>query len=75
MYKERVEPVLVLLLDSYSEDKKISICDSGSFSSSTYTITDYLSTSYCPKEKICDVVLRKMFYSKQFLKNDCCSSA
>ena len=48
MYNGRVEPVLVSLSDSYSEDKEISVCDSGLSSSSTYTITDYLSTDYCP---------------------------
>jgi len=63
VYKGRVEPVLVLLSDSYSEDEEISVCDSGLSSSSTYTITDYLSTDYCPKEKVFDVVLRKTFYS------------
>jgi len=61
--------MLVSLLDSYSEDEEIS----GPSSSSAYTITDYLSTGYCPKEKINDFVLRRTFYSKQDLKNSCCS--
>ena len=51
VYKRRAEPVLVSLSDSYSEDKEISVCDSGPSSSPTYTITDYLSTGYCPKKK------------------------
>jgi len=50
MYNGRVEPVLVLLSDLYSEDEEISVCDSRLSSSSAYTITDYLSTGYCPKE-------------------------
>ena len=50
MYNGRVEPVLVLLLDLYSENEEISVCDSGPSSSPAYTITDYLSTGYCSKE-------------------------
>ena len=50
VYKGRAEPVLDSVLDSYSEDEIISVCDSGPSSSPTYTITDYLSTDYCPKE-------------------------
>ena len=42
VYKGRAEPVLVSLSDSYSKDESISVCDSGSSSSPTYTITDYL---------------------------------
>ena len=41
VYKGRAEPVLVSLSDSYSKDESISVCDSGSSSSPTYTITDY----------------------------------
>ena len=65
MYKGRVELVLVSLSDSYSEDEEISVCDSGLSSSPTYTITDYLSTVYCPKEEIFDFGLRRLFYSRQ----------
>ena len=75
VYNGRVEPVLVSLSDSYSEDKEISVCDSRPFSSPTYTITDYLSTGYCPKKNVNYFVLRRMFYSKQGLKNTCCSPA
>jgi len=64
VYKGRAEPVLVSRSDSYSEDKEISVCNSGPSSSPTYTITDYLSTGYCPKESICDFDLRRSFYSK-----------
>ena len=65
MYKGRAEPVLVSLSDSYSEDEIISVCDSGPSSSPTHTVTDYLSTGYCPKKSVNDFVLRRMFYSRQ----------
>ena len=42
VYKGRAEPVLDSVSDSYSEDEIISVSDSGSSSSPTYTITDYL---------------------------------
>ena len=50
MYNGKTEPVLVSVLDSYSEDEIISICDSRLSSSPAYMITDYLSTNYCPKK-------------------------
>ena len=50
VYKGRAEPVLDSVSDSYSEDEIISVCDSGPSSSPTYTLTNYLSTDYCPKE-------------------------
>ena len=65
VYKGKTEPVLVLVLDSYSEDKEISVCDSGPSSSPTYTITNYLSTGYCPNESVNNFDLRRSFYSKQ----------
>ena len=61
----KAEPVLVSLSDSYSENKEISVCNSRPSSSPTYTITDYLSTGYCPKEKVFDFGLRRLFYSRQ----------
>jgi len=64
VYNERAESVLVSLSDSYSEDEEISVCDSGPSSSPAYTITDYLFTGYCSKEKIFDFGLRRPFYSK-----------
>ena len=64
VYKGKTEPVLVSVSDSYSEDEEISVCDSGPSLSPTYTITDYLSTGYCPKENVNDFVLRRTFYSK-----------
>ena len=64
VYKGKTKPALVSVLDSYSEDKKISVGDSGPSSSPTYTLTDYLS-GYCPKENVHDFVLRRMFYSRQ----------
>ena len=51
VYIGRTEPALVSVSDSYSEDEIISIRGSGPSSSPTYTITDYLSTGYCPKKK------------------------
>ena len=48
VYKGKTEPALVLVLDSYSEDEIISVCSSRPSSSPAYTITDYLSTDYCP---------------------------
>ena len=65
VYSGKAEPMLVSLSDSYSEDEEISVCDSRPSSSPTYTITDYLSTGYYPKEKVFNVVLRKTFYSSQ----------
>ena len=41
VYNGRAEPVLVLVSDSYSEDKIISVCDSRPSSSPAYTATDY----------------------------------
>ena len=75
VYNERAEPVLVSLSDSYLEDEEISVCDSRPSSSPAYTITDYLSASYCPNGNVCYFVLRRTFYSKRYLKNDRCSSA
>ena len=65
VYNGNAKPVLDSVSDSYSEDKIILVCDSRPSSSPTYTITDYLSTGYCPKENVCDFDLRRSFYSKQ----------
>ena len=65
VYNGRAEPMLVSLSDSYLEDKEISVCDSRPSSSPAYTITDYLSTGYCPKGNVNDFDLRRSFYSKQ----------
>ena len=65
VYKGKTEPVLVSVSDSYSKDEIISVCGSRPSSSPAYTITDYLSTDYCPKENVCDLDLRRLFYSKQ----------
>ena len=64
MYNSRTKPALVSVSDSYSEDEEISVGDSGSSSSPTYTLTDYLS-GYCPKGNVNDFDLRRSFYSKQ----------
>ena len=41
VYNGRVEPVLVSLSDSYSEDDSIFVCDSRLSSCPAYMITDY----------------------------------
>jgi len=41
VYKESVEPVLVLLSDLYSDEDYVSVSDSRPSSCSAYTITDY----------------------------------
>ena len=64
VYRGKTEPVLVSVSDLYSEDEEISVCDSGPSSSPTYTITDYLSTGYCPKGNVNNFDLRRSFYSK-----------
>ena len=76
VYNRRAEPVLVSLSDSYSKDDSISVCDSRPSSSPAYTATDYLSLLITALRKdVCDVVLRRTFYSKQCFKNDRYSSA
>jgi len=65
VYSSKTKPVLVSVSDSYSKDEEISVCDSGPSSSPAYTITDYLSTGYCPNESVNDFDLRRSFYSKQ----------
>ena len=42
VYRERAEPVLVLLSDLYSDDDEISVCDNKYSSYPAYTSTDYL---------------------------------
>ena len=65
MYNGKTEPVLVLVLDSYSEDEVISISDSRYSSYPAYTATDYF---YKPttvlRKGIYDFDLRRSFYSK-----------
>ena len=65
VYNGNTKPVLDLVLDSYLEDKIILIYDSRPSSSPAYTITDYLTTGYCPKGNVNDFDLRRSFYSKQ----------
>jgi len=49
VYRGKTKPVLVSVSDSYSEDEIISVCNSRPSSSPAYTLTNYLSTDYCPK--------------------------
>jgi len=65
IYNGNAKPVLDSVLDSYSEDEIILVCNSRPSSSPTYTITNYLSTGYCPKGNINNFDLRRLFYSKQ----------
>ena len=65
VYNGRAEPVLVLVSDSYSEDKIISVYDNRPSLSPAYTATNYLSTGYYPNENVYNFVLRRTFYSKQ----------
>jgi len=60
VYKGKTEPALVSVSDSYSEDKEISVGDSGPSSSPTYTLTDYLS-GCCPKKNVNYFGLRRPF--------------
>ena len=64
MYNGNTKPALVSVSDSYSDDEEISVGNSGSSSSPTYTLTDYLS-GYCPKEDVNYFDLRRSFYSRQ----------
>jgi len=48
VYRGRAGPMLVSLSDSYSEDDKISICDSRYSSCPAYTTTDYLIYQLLP---------------------------
>ena len=43
VYKSKAEPMLVLVLDLYSEDDSILVCDSRPSSSPVYTAADYFS--------------------------------
>ena len=61
VYRGSVEPVLVSLSDSYSDDDEISVSDSRYSSYPTYTDTDYfalLTTAlkkcirFCPKKSV-----------------------
>ena len=60
MYKGRAEPMLVLLLNSYSDNDSVLVHDSKSSSSPAY-----IATGYCPKKKVCYFDLRRLFYSRQ----------
>jgi len=48
VYKGSMEPVLVLLSDSYFEDDEILVCDSRYFSYPAYTFTDYFIYQLLP---------------------------
>jgi len=65
VYRGKTKPALVSVSDSYSKDEIISVCGSRPSSSPAYTLTDYLSTDYCPKEIVYNFDLRRSFYSRQ----------
>jgi len=76
VYRERAEPMLVSLSNSYLKLNSISVCISGFSSSPTsYFLLTIFSTDYCPKEKVNNFGLRRLFYPKQNLKDACCSPA
>ena len=61
VYKERGEPMLVSLSDSYSDDEAISVSDSRYSSYPAYTVTDYFyqpttalgkGKLFCPKKDV-----------------------
>jgi len=49
VYRGKAKSVLDSVSDLYSENEIISVCGSRPSSSPAYTLTDYLSTDYCPK--------------------------
>jgi len=73
---ERTDPVLDSVPDLYSKLDVSSICISRPFSCSIshFLLTTY-SINYCSNQILYYLVLRKMFYSGQGLKDLCCSSA
>ena len=69
MVRERAEPILVSLSDSYSDDK-ILVCDRG-----TLLVLPTHSTDYFIYLLTCiDFGLKRPVYSKQYFKNSCYSS-
>jgi len=77
MYKDNNKKlVLALLSDSYLELEAILVSVSGPSSYSTlHCLLTTFTTNYCLKEDVNYFDLRKSFYSKQDLKDTCCSLA
>ena len=65
VYRGRAEPVLDSVSDSYSNDKIISVYDSGPSSSPTYTLLTTCLLATALRKMINDFGLRRLFYSKQ----------
>ena len=65
IYRGRAEPVLDSVSDSYSNDKIISVYDSGPSSSPTYTLLTTCLLATALRKMINDFGLRRLFYSKQ----------
>ena len=70
IYKRSVEPMLVSLSNSYS-DNEISVSNSRYSSCSAYTVTDYFAL--LTTNLYYNFGLRRPFYSKQYLKAHCYS--
>ena len=65
MYNGKTKPVLVSVLDSYSEDEAISISDSRYSSYLAYTATDYFyKLTTVLRKCVYNFDLRRSFYSK-----------
>jgi len=75
VYKDNGEKVvLVLLSDSYLKLDTISVSASGpSFCSISHCLLTTYSINYCLKKRVNDFGLRRLFYSKQDLKDACYS--
>jgi len=65
VYRGRAEPVLDSVSDLYSNDKIISVCNSGPSSSPTYTLLTTCLLATALRKMINDFGLRRLFYSKQ----------
>ena len=72
--KKRADPVLDSLSNLYSELDAISVgvSELSSCPTSRCLLTTY-SINYCPKKRVNDFGLRRLFYFKQDLKNACYS--
>ena len=71
-----MDSILDLLSNLYAELGAIFVGVSRPFSCPTlYCLLTTYSINYCPKEKVNNFGLRRLFYYKQDLKDSCCFSA
>ena len=75
MYKSNAKPMLDSVSDLYSDNEIISVCDSRPSSSPTYTLLTTCLLATALRKMVNDFVLRRTFYSKQDLRDTCCSLA